>query len=115
MGCFDSYGPRDRASRRLHRSYGMSIIAASKASRLGTKRTCRSCGARFYDFDKPKPACPKCQAIFDVDAEPVLPALEPLSDEETAVDAELELERQGRKKARHDDEDSEAERDALDD
>lgn len=83
----------------------MSIIAASKASRLGTKRTCRSCSARFYDFDKAAPACPKCQAIFDIHAEPVLPALEPLSEEESAIDAELETERRDRKKKRRDDED----------
>jgi uncharacterized protein (TIGR02300 family) len=27
---------------------------------LGTKRTCVSCGARFYDLGKPAPSCPKC-------------------------------------------------------
>lgn len=28
--------------------------------KLGTKTECHSCGAKFYDFDKPDPACPKC-------------------------------------------------------
>jgi hypothetical protein len=98
-----------------YRSHGMSIIAASKTARLGTKRTCRSCGARFYDFDKAQPACPKCQAIFDVHAEPVLPALEPLSEEESALDAELETERRASKQIRRDDEDGQNERDENDD
>lgn len=93
----------------------MSIIAASKTSRLGTKRTCRSCGTRFYDFDKAAPACPKCQVVFDVHAEPVLQALEPLTEEERAVDAELETERRAHKKKRRDDEDGHRDQDTSDD
>jgi len=27
---------------------------------LGKKWTCFSCGAKFYDFTKPDPLCPKC-------------------------------------------------------
>ena len=27
---------------------------------LGTKLTCQNCEAKFYDFDKKKPVCPKC-------------------------------------------------------
>ncbi|MBS0961042.1 MULTISPECIES: FYDLN acid domain-containing protein [Acetobacter] len=27
---------------------------------LGTKRVCVSCGARFYDLDRPTAICPKC-------------------------------------------------------
>jgi len=27
---------------------------------LGKKWTCFSCGAKFYDFMKPEPLCPKC-------------------------------------------------------
>ncbi|GAB0112598.1 TIGR02300 family protein [Acidisoma sp. C75] len=27
---------------------------------LGSKRTCVSCGTRFYDLRNPTPACPKC-------------------------------------------------------
>jgi uncharacterized protein (TIGR02300 family) len=27
---------------------------------LGTKLTCRSCEAKFYDLNKKKPVCPKC-------------------------------------------------------
>ena len=27
---------------------------------LGTKRTCVSCGTRFYDLGKATPSCPKC-------------------------------------------------------
>ncbi|MES2252192.1 MAG: FYDLN acid domain-containing protein [Pseudomonadota bacterium] len=32
----------------------------------GTKRTCLSCGARFYDLQKTPPACPKCGTIFEI-------------------------------------------------
>ncbi len=28
--------------------------------KLGSKLECHSCGAKFYDFDKPDPVCPKC-------------------------------------------------------
>lgn len=32
---------------------------------LGTKRTCQSCGAKYYDFDKEKIICPACGEAFD--------------------------------------------------
>jgi len=32
------------------------------AKDLGTKHTCFKCGTKFYDFKKPEPICPKCQA-----------------------------------------------------
>lgn len=31
-------------------------------SKFGTKYTCWSCGAKFYDLNKPEPICPKCDA-----------------------------------------------------
>lgn len=31
-------------------------------SELGTKYTCYSCQTKFYDFNKPEPICPKCEA-----------------------------------------------------
>jgi uncharacterized protein (TIGR02300 family) len=31
----------------------------------GTKRTCQSCGARFYDMRRDPIVCPKCQAVYD--------------------------------------------------
>lgn len=34
----------------------------------GLKRTCQSCGARFYDMGKSPIACPKCGAEFDAEA-----------------------------------------------
>lgn len=35
---------------------------------LGTKRTCLTCGARFYDFGKTADiACPACGAAFDLE------------------------------------------------
>jgi uncharacterized protein (TIGR02300 family) len=35
---------------------------------LGTKRTCTTCGARFYDLNKSPIICPKCGAENDKDA-----------------------------------------------
>lgn len=29
---------------------------------LGTKYECYTCGAKFYDFGRPAPICPKCSA-----------------------------------------------------
>ncbi len=34
----------------------------------GLKRTCQSCGVRFYDMGKSPIACPKCGAEFDAEA-----------------------------------------------
>jgi uncharacterized protein (TIGR02300 family) len=32
---------------------------------LGTKRTCQSCGSKYYDFNKDKIVCPSCGEGFD--------------------------------------------------
>ncbi len=34
----------------------------------GTKRTCQSCGAHFYDMRKDTIICPKCGATYDPEA-----------------------------------------------
>jgi uncharacterized protein (TIGR02300 family) len=34
----------------------------------GTKRTCQSCGAHFYDLRKDPIHCPKCGATYDPEA-----------------------------------------------
>ncbi|MBL0930371.1 MAG: TIGR02300 family protein [Alphaproteobacteria bacterium] len=31
----------------------------------GLKRTCQSCGARFYDLQRSPTVCPKCEAEYD--------------------------------------------------
>jgi hypothetical protein len=31
----------------------------------GTKRTCQSCGTRFYDLRKTTPTCYKCGSVFE--------------------------------------------------
>lgn len=33
----------------------------------GTKRTCGSCGARFYDMQRQPAVCPKCGAVYEDD------------------------------------------------
>ena len=35
---------------------------------LGLKRTCLSCGMRYYDFNKTPIICPGCQTVFDPEA-----------------------------------------------
>lgn len=35
---------------------------------LGTKRQCQSCGAKFYDLSRDPIICPKCSAVFVVEA-----------------------------------------------
>ena len=37
--------------------------------KLGTKRSCESCGAKFYDLNKTPAVCPKCGHSFDPTAE----------------------------------------------
>ena len=34
----------------------------------GTKRTCQSCGARFYDLGRSPAVCPSCGAVLDIEA-----------------------------------------------
>ena len=63
----------------------MSVVVGAKAASLGTKRTCRSCAARFYDLCKEPPVCPQCQAVFDVHAVPELPPLAPEELEDEAA------------------------------
>jgi uncharacterized protein (TIGR02300 family) len=72
----------------------------------GTKRTCQSCDAKFYDLNRSPIACPKCGAIFDPEAslktrrsrpaekvvplkpEPKVPDLEIESEETEEIEAE---------------------------
>ena len=61
--------------------------------KLGTKRVCESCGAKFYDLNKQPVTCPKCGHAFDpmaafVKTEPVR-EIKPAVEEE---DEEDELE-----------------------
>ena len=37
---------------------------------LGVKRRCLKCETLFFDLNRAPPACPKCQAVFEV-VEPV--------------------------------------------
>ena len=34
----------------------------------GLKRTCLSCGAKFYDMQRDPIVCPSCEAVFDPNA-----------------------------------------------
>lgn len=34
-------------------------------SKLGIKRTCLDCGAKFFDLGRTPPECPKCGAVLD--------------------------------------------------
>jgi uncharacterized protein (TIGR02300 family) len=34
----------------------------------GLKRSCQSCGARFYDLNKDEIECPKCGTVYDPEA-----------------------------------------------
>ena len=33
--------------------------------KLGTKRQCPNCAARFYDLNKKPAECPKCETVFE--------------------------------------------------
>jgi rubrerythrin len=37
-------------------------VAGEPRSKLGSKWECFSCGAKFYDLNKPEPLCPRCGA-----------------------------------------------------
>lgn len=65
-------------------------------TRFGTKRTCTGCGARFYDFHKAEPSCPKCKTVVVIlkAPEPVLqivPDPEPEEEEESSIGRQMAL------------------------
>ena len=51
----------------LESDYGPNMPAAKSAakSKLGVKRQCQTCGAKFYDLGKRPAVCPKCGHSFD--------------------------------------------------
>jgi len=49
----------------IFRPVGVSVVAKQN---WGLKRTCQSCGARFYDLEKSPILCPKCGTEFDPEA-----------------------------------------------
>lgn len=57
---------------------------------LGTKRTCPSCAARFYDLNKNPIVCPKCEEAFV--AEQLLPSKADLPTRAKPVDKPVEEE-----------------------
>jgi len=64
------------------------VVSTSKGKDLGVKRSCAACATKFYDFGKPDPKCPKCGAVFDINAVVVAPpprieaSKEPVHDDE---------------------------------
>ena len=46
--------------------------------KLGTKRVCEACGAKFYDLNKSPAICPKCGHVYDPAA--AMPTGEPVRD-----------------------------------
>ncbi|CAG0992563.1 hypothetical protein MYXO_02486 [Myxococcaceae bacterium] len=38
------------------------LMPEDRKAKLGTKHSCFSCNARFYDLNKPEPICPRCGA-----------------------------------------------------
>lgn len=47
--------------RQPRRGIARPIESADKKPELGAKWACFSCGAKFYDLNRPDPICPKCQ------------------------------------------------------
>jgi hypothetical protein len=65
--------PRKRSRSRRNRSKQVhapasevlpqrTLAVVEPRSKLGNKWECFSCGAKFYDLNKPEPLCPKCEA-----------------------------------------------------
>lgn len=61
--------------------------------KLGTKRVCEACEAKFYDLNKVPAVCPKCRSSFDPLAATTSAPVEdivPTSENEKTDDGELE-------------------------
>ena len=59
------------------------------ASHLGTKYACFSCGAKFYDLNRPAPVCPKCgvdQREMPADAKPEKKRAKPAARREEEIE-----------------------------
>jgi uncharacterized protein (TIGR02300 family) len=70
----------------------------------GTKRTCQSCSAHFYDLRKDPIHCPKCGATYDPEAilksrrrapEKVVVPVKPVKEVLPDVEADVETEEAG--------------------
>lgn len=65
----------------------------------GTKRTCLSCGARYYDFGRSPIVCPACGAVFDLEsasrARRARPAVRVADEEVAAAPEEVDLADEG--------------------
>ena len=65
-------------------------------SNWGLKRTCQSCGVRFYDLEKDPIVCPKCGTEFDPEVvsrtkrAKAAPAPRPVAPQPAPVEAEAE-------------------------
>ncbi len=61
------------ASERAHRYRTQFILGSVRVGKaeLGSKQTCISCGAKFYDLGKRPAVCPKCATSFDPDEDTV--------------------------------------------
>ena len=51
----------------LQSSIGCSGDTAVPKPEWGTKRTCQSCSAKFYDLAHSPIVCPKCETTFEVE------------------------------------------------
>ena len=58
-------------------------------NKLGTKRQCPSCGAKYYDLNRTPITCPKCQHIFDQGVEDELDEIEIVDDPIEKLDDEV--------------------------
>ncbi len=55
------------------------VKIAGPRKELGTRYTCFSCGAKFYDLHRPVPTCPKCDADQRENPELLQPRQAPLA------------------------------------
>lgn len=78
---------------------------------LGKKRTCLSCGAKFYDLAKDPIVCPKCETVLDLAAltRPTRskPAPAPKAEKPAPTDDEIDLEADDDEDFEDDDDDDE--------
>ncbi|MGC6452854.1 MAG: TIGR02300 family protein [Candidatus Puniceispirillaceae bacterium] len=65
--CFKSL-LREGGATSGHRPDAKSAGCVMAKADLGLKRTCLSCGMRFYDFNRTPIICPGCQTEFDPEA-----------------------------------------------
>lgn len=69
------------------------MLSVDKKKKLGNRLECSECSTKFYDLNKPNPACPSCGKPYVLQDKPKIKASKPVEIEiETSEEVEAPTE-----------------------